>query len=1447
MEFKPPVLNNLDRLLKKPTVKPHRPVLVHIKEAIVDKGEEAGESNPVVVAAATATELHARHAVVLVDKRKQYENDINREMILKKIAPRIGKVFLKKDLVATPEVAKTPFYLEYNTLRPFQDTATIPAKTLPKPREQTIVAKPVERTKETTGTPLGAPLGATTEMTMLMEPIPELVLEELEREMDAAPAANMTNLAGTEQPPVAEPVVEPVVEPVEQPVAGKKPRGGKKKAAAAKEDAVPPAKMDANTMIQGRLLSERLPKPATIAMHAPAYYMTNRKLYVQKLSELMKDYNRTILSDAKTASCDDTSSSGEIELMTHQKIVRDYLNLYTPYRGLLLYHGLGSGKTCTSIAVAEGMKSHRRVIVMTPASLATNFFEQLKKCGDSLYRRNQFWEFISTEGQPEYVDILSQVLSLSREWVIRNRGAWLVDISKKTPNYQDLDAKQQKQLDAQIDAMISTKYTEIHYNGFTKNNMDEFTRNGTINPFDNSVVLIDEAHNFVSRIVNKLKKPASVSYQLYVNLMSAQNARVVLMSGTPIINYPNEIGIMFNILRGFIKTWSFQITSKDSFDKDAFIHALNDKKVKTYDYVDYTNGKLSITRNPFGFINGLKPGREAGAAKPAPKAPAAPAPAKIKVQTVGQSAPPAIEAKPAAEKTAASTEPPAVAEPPAEPPAEASTENPAAESPPAEEVAKETEEKPQGVLSSIMGLFGGEKKPEESEPAEEAASTENPPQKGGNTVHHRKTPKHKHKKTKIVFSKSGRQLHRQITVKKRSNQDEDSDDELSPFTAPHIDTIVAKKSADHSQNSTEHSLTFSPNSLKEINQEAEDDLQRAYKQQSEYSGDANPQFGGDTLFFSKYNGMHYSDEQGNISDDSFLEKIKSVLSSMNVQYGQIVQETNYKCLPDDDKTFLEMFVDADSMMMTHVDTFKRRILGLTSYFRSAQETLLPSFVKNSANGNYHIVNVEMSDYQFSQYSKIRTDEMSREKKISSYKRLNPQDEISSTYRIFSRSCCNFAFPAAIPRPMKEAKSGEEPSLPDLDLVPNENLIAENDALDQEDVDNMSKTRDISETYVQRIQQALIALSSSSGHVETETNQVAEYPYLSREGLRSYSPKYLKILENIESEDNVGLHLLYSNFRTMEGIGIFKMVLEANGFAPFKIRRQGNVWEMDEGDPADANKPRFALYTGTETAEEKEILRNIYNSNWELVPASIADVLRKKTENNYMGEVIKLLMITASGAEGINLENTRFVHIMEPYWHMVRVDQVVGRARRICSHKHLPVELRTVKVFLYMACFTEAQKKSKNNIQLMLNDVDSVTGIPQTTDQSLYEIAGIKDALNSQILRALKETAMDCSLYASGNKEEKLVCYGGTKTTTNDFISYPSLDLDLNIKDSMNVREERVALQRVEIKGVPYAFNPSSEELYDWATYENTNQLSEVVGHLKTVKDKNGKVRKMFVK
>ena len=124
---------------------------------------------------------------------------------------------------------------------------------------------------------------------------------------------------------------------------------------------------------------------------ASGYYMTNRGLFIRELNKLFESHAVELakVNDADV-SCEKRSTE-DFEILTHQRVVRDYLNLYSPYRALIIYHGLGSGKTCTSIAVAEGMKSEKQIIVMTPASLKSNFFSELKKCGDDIYRKNQKW------------------------------------------------------------------------------------------------------------------------------------------------------------------------------------------------------------------------------------------------------------------------------------------------------------------------------------------------------------------------------------------------------------------------------------------------------------------------------------------------------------------------------------------------------------------------------------------------------------------------------------------------------------------------------------------------------------------------------------------------------------------------------------------------------------------------------------------------------------------------------------------------------------------------------------------------------------------------------------------------------------------------------------------------------------------------------------------------
>jgi hypothetical protein len=170
------------------------------------------------------------------------------------------------------------------------------------------------------------------------------------------------------------------------------------------------------------ILRNRLPPSEKIIMPVSPFYMNNRKQFIQKLSTIFASeidkLARNKREGAQEISCEDTrKEDGDISLLTHQEVVRDYLNLYTPYHGLLLYHGLGSGKTCSSIAIAEGMKTDKRIVLMTPASLKMNFFSELKKCGDHIYRKNQFWEFIPTDGQPPLVSTLSQSLGLPPEFI----------------------------------------------------------------------------------------------------------------------------------------------------------------------------------------------------------------------------------------------------------------------------------------------------------------------------------------------------------------------------------------------------------------------------------------------------------------------------------------------------------------------------------------------------------------------------------------------------------------------------------------------------------------------------------------------------------------------------------------------------------------------------------------------------------------------------------------------------------------------------------------------------------------------------------------------------------------------------------------------------------------------------------------------------------------------
>jgi hypothetical protein len=268
-----------------------------------------------------------------------------------------------------------------------------------------------------------------------------------------------------------------------------------------------------------------------------------------------------------------------------------------------------------------------------------------------------------------------------------------------------------------------------------------------------------------------------------------------------------------------------------------------------------------------------------------------------------------------------------------------------------------------------------------------------------------------------------------------------------------------------------------------------------------------------------------------------------------------------------------------------------------------------------------------------------------------------------------------------------------------------------------------------------------------------------------------------------------------------------------------------MWEIDMNE-IDEGKPTFALYTGTETAEEKEIIRHIYNGEWDQIPQSIGAVLKARYRNNNMGEVIKVFMITSSGSEGINLRNTRYVHIMEPYWHPVRLEQVIGRARRICSHKDLPIEFQTVEVFVYIMVFSEAQLKSDEAVELKRKDLSkSIPQFPITSDQYLFEISEIKANLTMQLTDAIKESAFDCYIYSNG----KCVNFGDP---TNEKMSYVPNYADQQNDATVQANKIEIEWKGVDIKilGIEYIGRRMGNDvfdLYDKQTYIDALEDSSI--------------------
>ena len=227
---------------------------------------------------------------------------------------------------------------------------------------------------------------------------------------------------------------------------------------------------------------------------------------------------------------------------------------------------------------------------------------------------------------------------------------------------------------------------------------------------------------------------------------------------------------------------------------------------------------------------------------------------------------------------------------------------------------------------------------------------------------------------------------------------------------------------------------------------------------------------------------------------------------------------------------------------------------------------------------------------------------------------------------------------------------------------------------------------------------------------------------SQENIGKYSSKIKCILDNIlnpkTKEVSQGIVLIYSQYID-GGLIPMALALEEMGF----IRYGKNPKPLFKNKPTDV----VDVLTMKPPTDKKNFMPARYSmitGDTRLSPDNDFEVKGLTTEDNKDGNKIKVVLISKAGSEGIDLKFIRQVHILEPWYNMNRLEQIIGRAVRNFSHKDLPFEKRNVEIFMYGTILENENKE-------------------EAADLYVYRVAEFKAIQIGNVTRVLKETAVDC--------------------------------------------------------------------------------------------------------
>jgi len=231
----------------------------------------------------------------------------------------------------------------------------------------------------------------------------------------------------------------------------------------------------------------------------------------------------------------------------------------------------------------------------------------------------------------------------------------------------------------------------------------------------------------------------------------------------------------------------------------------------------------------------------------------------------------------------------------------------------------------------------------------------------------------------------------------------------------------------------------------------------------------------------------------------------------------------------------------------------------------------------------------------------------------------------------------------------------------------------------------------------------------------------------------YSSKIKNICDYIYNREtgvvSEGIILIYSSYIDA-GVIPMALALEEMGFTRYGEKAKPlfksppvpvvDVRTMRPPDSKTDFKPaKYIMITGDPriSPNNESDVKAITNND---------NIFREDKDGNIVdvsGEIIKIVLISQAGSEGLDFKAIRQVHILEPWYNVNRIEQIIGRAVRNFSHKDLPFSKRNVQIFLYGTILENAEEEA--------------------ADLYVYRISEIKAVKIGKVTRLLKQTAVDC--------------------------------------------------------------------------------------------------------